>query len=155
VSTCKWTTTADEIAALSITTSGTTTLKIYDINEIPDAIDQRFCPQMFPDAGNFVTDFECIRSTMGPAAAAMHTFRYRLNYIVAVMPAGSTRGLKDIYGVMVDVGEDIIKKVSETDDAFTVANIEPGPIGAFGLVSDASGMQFHGFNISFNCEEFE
>ena len=155
MSTCKWTTTADEISKLSITTSGAITLKIWDIDEVPDNIDLRFCPQMFPDTGAFVTDYTCVRSTMGPAAAAMHTFTYKLNYIVAYAPVGSGRGLKDVYAGMVDVAEDIIKKVSETDDAFTVANINPSPVGSFGVISEPSGQQYHGFNISFDCEEFE
>jgi hypothetical protein len=155
VSTCKWTATAGEIEALSITAYGTKTLKIYDLDTIPDFFDEREVPAMFPDASAFVTDFNAVRSTMGPAASAMHTFTYRLNYIVAVMPSGSERGLYEIYDNMVATGEAIIKKITESDDTFTVANIEPGPVGAFGVITDASGQSFHGFNISFSCEEFE
>lgn len=155
MSTSKLTTTAGEIEALSITAFGTSTLKIYDIDNIPENIDQRLCPQMFPDAGNWVVDFTCDRLTMGVATAASHIFRYRLNYIVAVMPAGSTRGLKDVYANLVSTAEAIITKITVSDDLFTVANINPHVIGAFGVIQDQSGQAFHGFNIAFDIEEFE
>jgi hypothetical protein len=154
MSTSKLTTTAGEIEALSITAFGSTTLKIFDIDNIPENIDQRFCPQMFPDAANWVTEFACERSTMGVASAAMHTFRYRLNYIVAVMPAGSTRGLKDIYANLVSTAEAIITKITVSDDLFTVANINP-IVGPFIAVQDQTGQAYHGFNVAFDIEEFE
>lgn len=154
MSTSKLTTTAGEIEALSITAFGTTTLKIFDIDNVPENIDQRLCPQMFPDTPEWVSDFTCERSTMGVATGAMHTFRYNLNYIVAVMPAGSTRGLKDVYGNMVATAEAIITKITVSDDLFTVANINP-VFKSFITVQDQSGSAYHGFKIAFAVEEFE
>jgi hypothetical protein len=109
---------------------------------------------MFPDAAGWVTEFNCERSTMGVATDAMHTFRYRLNYFVAVMPAGSTRGLKDIYANLVSTAEAIITKITVSDDLFTVANINP-IVGPFIAVQDQSGQVYHGFNVAFDIEEFE
>jgi hypothetical protein len=154
VSTSKLTTTADEISKLSITAFGSTSLKIFDIDEIPENIDGRLCPQMFPDAANYVSEFTCERSTMGIATAAMHTFRYRLNYIVAVMPAGATRGLKDVYANLVSTAEAIITKITVSDDLFTVANINP-VVGPFQAIQDQTGQAYHGFSVSFDIEEFE
>lgn len=139
------------IAALSI--AGVK--KIADISEIPEQIQPRDCPMLFPSPNNWVSGSNGEPST-GPAtfgspSARMWVFDRIFNYTYAHAPAGSERGLYKVIPALSDQADAIQMALTALDiPGVDVMNIS---VGQFVQITDPVGGTFYGFTIALTMRE--
>ena len=142
---------ATAIAALSI--SG---VMIKDISGIPDQVQVRDCPIMYPDPQGLVRGGNAEESQKGPATFGTPTTRYWIfnrvyTYTYLHAPVGSGRGLYEHYAAMLASQDSIITAITALDvDTVDVNKIE---ISRMGVVPDPAGSQFYGYSISVTLRE--
>src|SRR5574343_186445 len=105
---------ATGIAALTV--SGVT---IKDVDEIPETVNSRDCPILFPSPDGFVLggngEPETGSTTFGTPTTRLWTFNRTYRYVYLHEQAGATRGLKDVIGAMATKVDVIIEAVAEMD----------------------------------------
>ena len=143
---------AQSIAALTIT-DGTKTLTILEFGETPDAIDQRTCPVMFVDPENTITNFQSVRTGMGPGSGDVHGYNYALNYFVAVVPIGSGRTEGEAKQKCAEWAQLIVNAIDEADSTLIASNNVAADINVIGTITDPIGGVYHGLRVSVRVEE--
>lgn len=138
----------DSISALTV--DG---LKIYDLNEIPEAIDPRQ-PSIFPFPAGFVTNFQQVRDSFGGGTYAKMHVLYDLTYRLCYAPIGAERGLFRNYADMVAAAYRFIDAVLAIDVMIGLEDITMAAVANFGPVADIAGNGFHGCDIVLHVEEF-
>jgi len=131
-------TVANSIAGLSV--SGVT-LKALD--EIPEKVDGRDCPIIYPNPDGFLSNLDLEVDSFG-SASAKKTVSYNLNYMYLHSPIGSGRGLFDKYESVVSSLLAFFDAVISNDTITGCVDIQPQDATSFGPVSDPSGNVFHG-----------
>jgi hypothetical protein len=139
---------AEAIAALSV--SGVT---LKDIDAIPEKVEARDCPILFPRPNEFVTDYELEINSFG-SAAAKKTERYKLNYVFLHAPIGAERGLFATHPDLVANARTILSAFRDNDALGGAVDIQPSAIASFGPTQDPSGNTFHGCIITLSVTEF-
>jgi hypothetical protein len=136
------------IAGLAV--SGVT---LKDIDAIPEKVEVRDCPIIFPKPDGFITDFNLVVDSFG-SASAKKTVSYHLNYVLLQAPVGQGRGLFDLYeGFVTNVAAFLDALIA--NDAITGAvDMQPAAISSFGPTPDPSGGMFHGAVITLAVQEF-
>lgn len=138
---------ADSIAGLSV--SGVT---IKDLDQIPQEVQARDCPILFPDPSRYVSDLSVGVDSFG-SGSAKKTVKYMLNYVFLYSETGVGRGLADnAAGVVTKVM--LILDAFLANDALT-GSIDITPLTTTaGVVNDPSGKPFYGALLSFAVTEF-
>lgn len=144
------TTVSAAIAALSIT--GMTSIR--DVDNIPDELETRSLPCMFPspenwlDAGGGAPSAE---TTFGTPSTRYWQVHRGYNYIWVYKEAGDGRGLKSHYSGGSTMLDAIMTAIVQLD--VSGVDVESVTHTRFGIVTDPSGKDFYGAFISIGCLE--
>lgn len=138
---------ATAIAALDI--EGVT---IKDLDEMPQAVDERECPVLGPSSHDpaFLTDWEQTRISV----AGNRQMVYTLNYKLFQAPVGKDRGLFKQFPALVDTAQKIADAFNGLTAVTGCKHIRLEAMPAFGPVADASAQLFHGATLAFRVTEF-
>lgn len=144
-------------AAIQTELAGSLTgVVIKDLDDIPEAVDIRECPVLFPDPRDgFITNLRMTPDSTGGEGARAWTVVHQLRYTLAFAPMGAERGLMEVLPDCYDLAKQIVEAVAANDTLggavldFTVASI----VGN-GQVADAAGNMFYGFTYLFEVTEF-
>jgi hypothetical protein len=140
---------ADSIAALSI--SGVT---IKDLDEIPEKVESRDCPILYPEPDGFISGFGMDVQSFGPGSVAAIDVTYNLRYTFLHSSLGTGRGLFDVYSDMVAKVVLILNAVLTNDAITGLQDFRVAEITNFGPVTDpAASMTFHGTQFVFRVME--
>lgn len=141
---------ATGIAALSVPG-----VSIKDITGIPEQVQPRDCPIMFPSPAGWLTGGNGEPSD-GPATFGNPSTRYWIfnrtfEYIYLHSSAGVGRGLIDNIPAMATNADAIMQAVTALDlPQIDVQNIS---ISQFGVLTDPAGNNFYGFHLSLQLRE--
>ena len=144
------TTVSAAIAGLSI--SGMKSIR--DVDGIPDEVDTRMCPIMFPDPNAWLDAGEGApeeETTFGPAASRYWIVHRSYNYIWAYREAGDGRGLKSHYSA----GSTMLDAIMTALVALDVSGVDVQGVShtRFGIITDPSGKSFYGAFITVRARE--
>lgn len=146
----------NSIAALSISSaSDKATITIRDIDQVPQKVNPRDCPILFPDPTNFITEFVPTRQSYGPGTVAQFDIEYNMNYMFLYAPVGTGRGLFDVLPTMLQDVANILDAIIENDNITGLVDLGPVGISEFGSILDPSGVEFIGTNLAFHVMEFK
>jgi hypothetical protein len=141
---------ATGIAALSIT--GVT---VKDITGIPEQVQPRDCPILFPAPDNWMAGGNGEPSdgpaTFGGPTSRMWVFNRVYNYVYLHSSMGSGRGLIDNIAAMSDKIDAIVLKLIELD--LTQVDLQNVSVGAFGVITDPAGNNFFGCTLALTMRE--
>lgn len=144
------TTVSAAIANLSITGMKS----IRDVTDIPDEVDSRACPVMFPDPNAWLDASEGApeeETTFGTPSTRYWVVHRGYNYIWAYREAGEGRGLKSHYSA----GSTMLDAIMTAIVALDVANVDVQGVShtRFGVITDPSGKSFYGAFITVRVRE--
>lgn len=141
------TTITDSISKLNI--AG---LTIYDIDQIPDAVN-RSVPCLYPEGIGFIENMTAELAANGLGASSRWNVEYDMKYTLLYAPVGSGRGVEQFAGMMTLAFQivDAILDIASLTGAVTLKfnGISVGPV-----VSDPAGNQFWGAHLTFRVLEF-
>ena len=140
---------ATAIAGLSV--SG---VSLKDISAIPEQVDQRQCPILFPDPAGFVTGLSISRETLGLDSVAGKNVNYTLNYIYLHCEVGTVRYLTDAIDTMVDKTVLVLNAIADNSTVNGAVDLVPNMAGEFGQIEGPSGNTFFGCKILIAVQEF-
>jgi hypothetical protein len=141
-------TVTNSIAALSV--SG---LTIKDIDEIPSSAVGRNLPIMFPNPAGFVNNFDAQKATTGEGVNSKWDVSYELNYLILYAASGAGRGL-ELFAPTVSLAFAVMDAVMICNPIAGAVLLRPGTIGVPGAITDPSGGEFYGVQVSFRVLEF-
>lgn len=139
-------------------------LTVKDTFELPDAINPRECPLLYPEMrGGFISNVVIGYNATGLEGLRMGRLEYELRYSLAYKPVGEGRGLYTVIPDLMDMTKRII------DGALT-KDVLGGTVGIIdffldsvsgpGIVMDPAGNEgpnkfgFYGFEYLFKVTEF-
>jgi hypothetical protein len=140
---------ATSIAGLTVT--GVT---MCDISAIPEGVNPRDCPIIYPKPDGFLSGLSVEINSTGTGTSAKKTVRYTLTYMFVYAPIQSERGLFALYPDMVAKALVFIDAVLANDSITGCVDIFPQDIMNWGPVTDPAGVAFHGAEIAFRVTEF-
>ena len=141
---------ATSFAALSI--PGVTVL---DHLHIPERVEARQCPILYPKPDGFVSDLNVDLVSFGNAANDRRkTITYTLTYRYLHTSIGAGRGLFAVYQDMIANVDLIISTLMDNDDLSGTIDITPTGIDNIGPVIDPAGDAFHGCDLTFAVTVF-
>lgn len=127
---------------------------IRDIDAIPDQVQPRDVPMMYPHPDGFMqggTGGGEGLSTFGTPTSRMWLFNRTLRYVYLHASAGSERGIAIHYAGMADNIDAVLEAIVTLDVAqVDVRNIS---VTSFGMMQDASGSNFYGCMIDITFRE--
>lgn len=143
-------TNATAIAALTV--SGVT---IKDVTAIPEKVNARDCPILFPSPDNWLGGAN-LEPADGPTTFGTASTRYWLinrayRYIYLHEAVGSTRGLKDVIYAMAAKVDLIIEALCELD--VSGVDVQSVVVGDFGVLEDPAGNGFFGCTVTVTLRE--
>lgn len=144
------TTVSTAIAALSVTGMKT----IRDVTGIPDELESRSCPCMFPDPENWLEAGEGTiedETTFGTPSTRYWVMHRTYQYVWVYAMAGDGRGLKSHYSGGSTMLDAIVTAITQLD----VAGVDVQGVShtRFGVISDPVGTKFYGSFITVRCRE--
>jgi hypothetical protein len=141
---------ATGIAALSV--SGVT---IKDVTAIPDTVNGRDCPILFPSPDGWLLGGNGEPSdgptTFGTAITRMWTFNRTYRYVFLYEQAGATRGLKDVISGLAGKVDLITEAVAEMD--LTDVDAQSITVSNFGVIEAPDAKAFFGCILDFTFRE--
>ena len=140
---------ANSIAALEV--AG---VRIRDLDQIPDAVQERDCPILIPEVINFVTDLVITRDSTGADSYALKTATYTINYTFLYAPVGSDRTGLNRFDDFVRKAFAIIDAVVLNSTITGLIDITPQNTLQWSVVLDPSGNAFMGCMMAFSITEF-
>jgi hypothetical protein len=136
---------ANSIQALTVTG-----LTIYDVDNIPAAVDVRQTAALIP-LPDYITDVEIVRDSFDVKMTLTYTLHYRLFYKLA---GAGRAGVIEYYDGMVDM-------IAAIWDAFLAIvtytggiDLMPVSVSGIGVVMDAAQNEFLGCDMAFQGKEF-
>jgi hypothetical protein len=128
-------------------------LTIYDVDNIPAAVDVRQTAALVP-IENYVTDMTVTRDSFGGPVAKM-TLTYNLHYFLYFKEWGAGRaGALEYYDGTIDMIAAIWDAVLDIYILNGAVDILPAGISSIGMVIDPAGNQFRGCELIFAVTEF-
>ena len=137
------------IAAINI--SG---LSIKDITAIPEQVQPRDCPILFPHPVQFIqggAGGEEGLETFGTPTSRFWLFNRTYRYLFLYAPVGSTRGMVDIYSGYVSKIDSIMESITELD--VTDVDVRNISVSELGVIEDPAGSKFYGCTIDIMFRE--
>lgn len=150
-------TVATAIAGLTIAGvygGGSKNVTIKDLTAVPEAVDARQCPVLFPNPVGFVTSIAVNYDSFGPGVSAKITVTYEMNYLLAFEKIGQGRGLFDLEQEFVKTLKAILTAFITNDSLNGAVEIHLTEVGNFGPVTDPAGNTFHGCELKLAVIEF-
>lgn len=138
---------ADSISKISI--SGVT---VKDIDEIPQSA-RLLCPLLIPRPNNWVTGFEAVFQSFGSNGGAAIDLNYHLNYLYLHNEAGSGIAPFSDYSGLISKLSTILVAILSNDKVTGLVDQKP-IIGELGIITDPSGVEYWGIEISFKVLEY-
>lgn len=141
---------ADGIASLTIAD-----ISIKSIDEIPEQIQPRDLPILYPHPDAFVNGGAGTGSegmaTFGGPSERFWIFQRSYKYIYLHDIVGASRGLRDLYPAMAQNCDSILEAITALD----ISGVDVMSIGlsAFGVLEDASKSKYFGFTLDLNMRE--
>lgn len=135
---------ASSIAGLSV--SG---VNMRGLTAIPERIEPRDCPVLYPKPDGFITNLNVERVSFGAPMDARKTIVYSLNYRYLHASIGVDRGLFAVYEGLIANTDAIISAVIDNDNLSGTIDITPTGIDNIGPVQDPAGNTFHGCDMTF------
>lgn len=137
------------IAALSVTG-----LTIKTLSGIPDSVEARDCPILFPSPENLITGLNVERVSYGSATQGRKDVNYTLTYKFIFARVGTGRGLYDVFPDMIAMIDLLFSTMVDSDDlSGTVEFIPSGNIVPT-IITAPNGQSFHGCDLTFSILEF-
>ena len=141
---------ATGIANLSI--SGVT---VKDITDIPESVEDRSCPILFPSPDGWMTGGNGEpadgSTTFGTPTTRLWTFNRGYRYIYLHAALGTGRSIKDFYSAMSTKADAVITAITALDVSdVDIMNVS---IGEFGVLTDPAGKSFFGFTVDITMRE--
>lgn len=141
-------TVANSIQGLTVTG-----LTIYDVDNIPAAVDTREKAALVP-LPDYITGMSVVRDSYGAAAAKM-TITYTLNYRLFFKNAGAGRaGVIEYYDGMIDMVAAIWDAILAIATITGAIDVMPTGVAGIGVVMDAASNSFLGCDLAFQVQEF-
>ena len=138
------------ISNLSIT--GVT---VKDISAIPDSVNDRDCPILFPSPDGWISGGNTEPTdgpvTFGTATTRLWMFSRTYLYVYLHAPVGSGRGIKDFISAMSDKADAIQTAITTLN--VSDVDVQSVSISEFGALQDPKGSTFFGFYVSVTCKE--
>ena len=137
------------IAAINI--SG---LSIKDITAIPEQVQPRDCPILFPHPVQFIqggAGGEEGLETFGTPTSRFWLFNRTYRYLFLYAPVGSTRGMIDISSGYVSKIDSIMESITELD--VTDVDVRNISVSELGVIEDPAGSKFYGCTIDIMVRE--
>ena len=150
-------TVCNSIAGLSITGvygGGSKAVTIKDLTAVPEAVDHRQCPVLYPEPVGLVSEIAVEYDSFGPGSSAKITVTYDLLYTLCFAKIGSERGLFTIEQEFLKTVEAVLTAFITNDSLTGAVEIHPKEITNFGPVADPAGNTFHGCQIKLTVLEF-
>lgn len=139
---------ATNIAGLAV--SG---INIRDLDAIPEQVNARDCPIIYPRPDGFLSSLQVQIDSFG-STSAKKTVYYTLTYRLLGAQVGEDRGLFTLYQAMVDIVADFLDAVIANDALTGTIDLQAVDVTEFGPVSDPAGYVFHGCDILLRVMEF-
>ena len=144
------TTVSAAIASLSVTGMKS----IRDVDAVPEEVDTRNCPIMFPDPNNWLaagSGAPIDETTFGTAGTRYWVVHRSYNYVWLYKECGDGRKLSSHYSAASTMLDALVTALVALDvSGVDVESVTHGPLG---VVTDAVGTQFWGSMISVACRE--
>lgn len=143
------------IAALKVSTTApfAKTLKIKGVSAIPNEVQARDCPILFPSPSNWLAGSVAIPGNFDNPIAGRLEYRHTLVYVLAYDELGTGRGLSDHYAGMAALTIALQKAVIRQIDEVSVS-IQNVAISSFGQMTDPSGKPFYGATVTITALEY-
>jgi hypothetical protein len=127
-----------------------TGITIKDIDAIPDTVQDRDCPVMFPAPVELSGGYEDAPSTFGITTAFWICSR-TLRYTYLHAQAGMKRNISEHYAAMLVTADLLIEKIMELN----VANVdvESVSISQIGAYEDPAAVLYYGFTVDVRVRE--
>jgi len=138
---------ADRVAALDV--DGVT---IWDLDHVPQAIDPRACPQVYPVPEKFLKLDDSLQISFGPNGLWMHT--YTATFRCVQSPVGKERRLSKILPSQVNAYVAFIKAVTHNAQLLGAAHVKPANTPEWGVLEDASKAQFNAADLALTIVEY-
>lgn len=141
---------ATGISNLSI--SGVT---VKDLSAIPEAVEQRMCPILFPSPDNWMLGGNGEPSegstTFGTPTTRLWTFNRAYRYVYLHSQVGTGRGLLDVISAMSTKADAIITAITTLD--VSDVDVKNVTVGEFGVLTDPAGRSFFGCTMDITFRE--
>lgn len=139
----------NSIAALTV--SGVT---IKDVDEIPERVNARDCPILFPWPAGLITNLAVERVSFGSATQARKTNTYNITYRYLHSPMEMERGLFVTMPALVANLDLILSAIVDNDVLTGLLDLDPSGGISIGPIQDAAGNTFHGAELTFAVMNF-
>lgn len=139
----------DSIKALTV--SGVT---MKEMTEVPEKLNTRDCPCMFPKPTGFITDLTVTPVAFGSAGTRPYNVEYNLHYLYAHAQVGTERRLATVIDAALVKIYLILDAVIAADNLSGTVEFQAANFDAFGPIVDPSGQTFVGCELTFHVMEF-
>jgi hypothetical protein len=150
-------TVATAIAGLTIAGvygGGSKNVVIKDLTGVPEAVDARQCPVLYPEPVGMVQNILVNYDSFGPGTSAKITVTYDLTYTLAFAKIGQERGLFTIEQEFIKTVKAILTAFITNDSLNGAVEIHPSEVSNFGPIADPSGATYHGCQFKLSVLEF-
>jgi hypothetical protein len=138
------------IATLSI--SGVT---VKDITAIPEQVENRMCPILFPSPDGWMAGGNGEPgegpTTFGTPTTRLWTFNRTYRYIYLHSQVGAGRGLLDVISAMSTKADAILTAITTLD--LSDVDVKTVVVGEFGVLTDPAAKAFFGFTLDITFRE--
>lgn len=129
-----------------------TGVTIFDLDHIPQAIDPRRCPQVYPVPETFLKLDDSVQISFGPAALWMYTYTATFRFVQA--PVGKERKVAKLLPSQVNGYVAFIKAVTRNAQILGAAHVRPSNTPQWGVLEDSSKAQFNAADLALQIVEY-
>ncbi len=138
---------SESIAALDVRG-----LTLFTLAQVPQALDERKCPQVYPVPENFLILEDSQQITFGERGLWQHTYLVTYRYVQA--PVGQERGLSKILPGKAAGYARFIQAITRNAQLLGAAQVKPANTPEWGVLQDPSGQQFEAADLALRVIEF-
>lgn len=130
-------------------------IKVKDIDEIPEQVQPRDTPILFPNPDGWLEGGNAEPAdgpaTFGPAANRLWIFSRTLNYVYLHAPVGSNRGLFAQIPSLSDAADAITEALLGLD--ISQVDVQSVRVSGFSVLTAPDGANYFGFSLALTCRE--
>ena len=127
-------------------------LNIRDLDKIPEALEARDCPVIYPVSEKFMVLEGARQVSLGERALWEYTYTLTYRYVSA--PAGSERGVSKIIANKTTGYIGFITTIARSARSLGANYIRPANTPEMGILKDPSGVEFQAADIILRVIEF-
>ena len=125
---------------------------IRDLDEVPQSINGRDCPMVYPAPEKFLALEDATQLTFGPNALWQYTYLVTYRFVQA--PVGSERAMAKIISATVNGYINFIQALTANAQLLGAAHVKPANTPEWGVLGDPSGEQFQAADIALRVVEY-